>query len=159
MERESTGSSFDTSIFQDVTKSMDSLRTTLSVAGVKIPQYDSFNDVFEFLAEYELVTTGLEDHQKIVLLGKAFPVKCHRAFYEAELAPLIGQSLPWPHVKRIIVKRFSDTDDQDRHLLRLRELKFDPESNMSLLDYAEDIALIQESLPNSSCSRYVCYIC
>lgn len=136
---QSTSSTLDASLFQDVTKSVDSLRTTLSIAGVKVPRYDSFNDVFEFLAEYELITTGLDDKQRILLLSKAFPVKCYRAFYEAELAPLIDSPKPWREVKKIVIKRFADTDDQDRHLLRLRELKFDPDSDRSLLNYAEEL--------------------
>jgi hypothetical protein len=124
---------------QDVTKSVDSLRTTLSITGVKIPRYDSFSDVFEFLGEYELLTTGLDDKQRILMLAKAFPVKCHRAYYEAELAPLISNPKPWSEVKKLIIKRFADTDDQARHLLRLRELKFDPEEDKSLLDFAEEV--------------------
>lgn len=136
---ESTLPSLEASLFQDVTKSVDSLRTTLSIAGVKVPRYDSFNDVFEFLAEYELITTGLDDKQRILMLAKAFPVTCHRAFYEAELAPLVNNPKPWSQVRKIITKRFADTDDQARHLLRLRELKFDPEADKSLLDFAEEV--------------------
>lgn len=135
---ESTVPTLEASLFQDVTKSVDSLRTTLSITGIKIPRYDSFNDVFEFLAEFDLITTGLDDKQKILMLAKAFPVTCHRAFYEAELAPLVNDPIPWSQVKRITIKRFADTDDQARHLLRLRELKFDLEADKSLLDFAEE---------------------
>lgn len=137
--RQSTASTMDSSIFQDVTRSMDSLRTTLSISGLNIPRFDNFCDVFEFIAEYEMVTTGLDDHQKIILLAKAFPIKCHRAFYEAELSPLVSQSVPWLEAKRIIINRFADTDDRDRHLARLRELRFDHESGKSLLDYVEEL--------------------
>lgn len=132
-------STLDASVFQNVTKSVDSLRTTLSITGINVPRFDTFNDVFEFLAEYELITTGLDESQKILMLAKAFPVKCHRAFYEAELAPLVKRPKPWSEVKNVIVDRFADTNVQARHLVRLRELKFDPESDKSLLDFVEEV--------------------
>lgn len=126
-------------IFNDVSRSMDSLRTQISITGLKIPRFDAFRNVFEFLAEYELITTGLEEKQKILLLAKAFPHGCHRAYYESNLAPLLDSLEPWSSVKGKIIKRFADSDGQNRHLLKLRELTYNPESSGSLLDYVEEM--------------------
>lgn len=131
-----------TTVFNNVTRSMDSLRTQISISGLKIPRFDSFNNVFEFLTEYELITTGLDDKQKILLLAKAFPPGCHRSYYESDLAPLAKINVTWSHAKDMIVKRFADSDDRSRHLVKLREISYDPESSSSLLDYVEDVFLL-----------------
>lgn len=129
----------DNSYLQDVTKSVDLLCSQMSITNVVVPRFTNFNDVFDFLTEYEMATTSLSETQKNMLLAKAFPPGRHRSWYETDSAPLIDQQKSWSTIKSKIIQRFSDTEDRDRHFVKLREYKFDPEGGQRLLDYVEDL--------------------
>lgn len=149
----------ETSFFQDVTRSVDQLCVQMSLNNVSVPRFSSYNDVFDFLTEFETATTASSDDQKLVLLAKAFPPGRHRAWYETDLAPLIKGNAPWSVVKSKLIARFSDTEDRDRHFVRLRELNFNPESGQKLLDFVEDILYsYKKAYPKNSdaetCVRY-----
>lgn len=105
-----------------------------SVTSIAVPRFDSYSDAYD---QFERVTSSLTDDQKLLVLPKAFPVDCHRSWYGTELAPLIKANKTW--VKSKITERFSATGLEDKHFSRLKELKFDPESDQSLLSYVEDI--------------------
>lgn len=155
-----SNSVMDATIFQDVSRSVDQLCNQMSLVNVKIPRYNSCSDVFEFIAEFETATIGLGDEQRHVLLNKAFPPGCHRPWYETELKPLIEKKSPWQNLKNQIINRFSATEDRDRHIARIRELKFDPDGRQNLLDFVEELlysykkAFPSETSPDS-CIRYV----
>lgn len=134
--RFSLGSSIlDASTLQDVTRSVGSL----CISNVNVPRFDLFSDVLDFIAEFERLTAGFSDEQCLILLSKAFPINCHRAWFETELAPLIKQPKPWAFVKEIVIRRFGDTDSKDRHFKKIRELRYDPESGKGLLDFVEEM--------------------
>lgn len=150
----------DMSIFQDVSRSVDQLCTQMSINNVIVPRFNPYTDVFDFLTEYEIATTALAEDQKLRLLVRSFPRGHHRSWYETELAPTIKQGTTWANVKDKIIQRFSDTEDRDRHFLKLRELSFDPESGHRLLDFVEDIIYsYQKAYPSSAdqeaCVKYV----
>lgn len=128
----------DASTFFDVSRSVDQLCTQLSLSNVNVPKFNG-SEIFDFIAEYELATTTLTDEQKLILLAKAFPTSRYKSWFEDELKPLIERKSSWANVKKKLIERFSDTEDNDRHLIRLRELKFNPETGQRLLDFVEDL--------------------
>lgn len=129
----------DKSIFDDMSRSVSRICDQMSLVNVNVPRFSSFKDVFDFLTEFETITSTHSDEQKLVLLTKAFPPGKHRAWFETELKPLIKEQKPWKDVKDVVIKRFSETENRDRHFLRLRELKFNPNGDQRLLDFVEDI--------------------
>lgn len=129
----------DQTMFQDMSRSVSQICNHMTLANVNVPRFNSFNDVFDFLAEFEAVTSTNSDDQKVILLTKAFPPGRHRSWFETELLPLIDGQKPWKDVKDKIIQRFSETEDKDRHFLRLRELKYNPNGDQRLLDFVEDL--------------------
>ena len=142
-----------------VTESVDRLVNHLSVNNIQPPRFDAFKDVHDFLVQFEKITLALDDAQKLLVLPKAFPVDCHRSWYETELLPLIESEPSWPSVKKAIVSRFSSSDEQDKHFARLRDLKYDPDSNKSLLSYIEDVIYsYKRAHPNDSVINTIKYV-
>lgn len=143
---------YDASALLDVSRSVDELRTQISIDKTKVPRSDAFKDVFDFLNEFEASTSKLNDSQRPQLLSQVFPVGCYRPWFETELRPLIGGGTKWPEAKRKIIERFSETEDQDFHFRRLRELKFDPEEGKSLLSFIEEVIYsYQRAHPKGVC--------
>lgn len=130
----------ETTITADMSRCLDQFCTQMSMNNVAVPKHDSCKDIFEFIAEYESATSTLNEDQRRLLLVKAFPVGRSKIWFESELKSLIDEKKPWSTIKTKIIERFSDVEDRDRHLVRLRELKFDPDSNQRLLDFIEDLA-------------------
>lgn len=127
----------DTSVFQEMSKSVDQWCTQWSVTNAKVPTYDSCVDVYDFIGEYEDATTHLSDDQKIKLLNRAFPRNCHRSWYENEIKPITGGK--WSEVKTKIIERFSTHGDVDRHMAKLKNLKYDQDGAKLLIDFVDDI--------------------
>lgn len=132
-------SDIDQTMFQDMSRSVNQLCTHISLSNINVPRYSSSTDVFDFLAEFENITSTHSDEQRLVLLTKAFPPGKHRPWFESELLPLIKSQASWKDVKDKVIKRFSDTEDRDRHFIRLRELKYNPSSDQRLLDFVEEL--------------------
>lgn len=120
-------------------KSISQLCSSQLLANVKIPRFDAYKNVFEFLAEFETATTSLDDEQALPLLSKAFPIGCYRPWYETKLAPVIKAGSTWVTVKKIIIERFSAIADQDRHLRKALNLKYDPDGSQKLMDFIEEL--------------------
>lgn len=134
------GNNEDASSFmQDVTRSVDQLCTQMALANVNIPKFNPTKDVFDFLTEFEMVTSAHTDQQRFTLLAKAFPSGHLRLWYEAEIKPAIVANATWSAVRSKIVNRFSDVEDRDRHFAKLRDLKFDADGSQRLLDFVEDL--------------------
>lgn len=158
-QRQSFGN-FDASIFQDVSRSVDQFCNQMSYANINVPKLSSFSDVFEFISEYETITAAMSDEQRVKLLVKAFPPGKNRAWFETELKPMILTNKGWRDIKTKIVKRFSDTEDKDRHLIRIREMKYEPNNGQRLLDFVEDILYsFKKAFPEENneetCTRFV----
>lgn len=152
--------SIDMSFIQDVSRSVDQLCNQMSINNIVVPRFNPYTDVFDFLSEFEVATTALSEGQKLTLLAKSFPQGHHREWYETELAPLVKGGAPWASVKKKVIERFSDTEDRDRHFLKLRELKYNPDSGHRLLDFVENIAYSYKkayptSLDEEACIRYI----
>lgn len=111
----------------------------MSLTNVIVPRFLSFGDVFDFISEFETATTALTGDQRMILLARAFPPGRYRAWFETELAPLIRSRADWVEAKAKIISRFSDTEDRDRHIRRIRDMKYDPDGGQRLLDFVEDI--------------------
>lgn len=125
-------------MFNDVTRSVDQLCNQMSLANMNIPKLASYDDIHEFLVEYELATTGLSNERQVQLLNRAFHQSRYRAWFETELKPLIKNNESWSTIKNKIVQRFSHKEERDRHFRRLREMKFKPDEG-KLLDYVEEM--------------------
>lgn len=139
----------DSTIVQDISKSVDQLCAHLSVSNVTVPRIDKSKDVFEFISEYEMATATLSDEQRIKLLVKTFPPGRYKAWYEAELVPKIRSLSTWTSIKEAIIKRYADTEDRDRHFRRLQELKFIDNTGQKLFDYVEDLLFsLNKAFPN-----------
>ena len=148
----------ETNNLNDISRSVSQWYSQMSFAHVNIPKFDACSNVYDFLTEYEDATVTLTDEQKATVLNRAFPPGCHRSWYDNELKPLVKASKPWSEIKAAIVSRFSVQEERDRHLARLRELKFDPESHKMLLDFVDDmIYSYKKAYPNDkddeSCIR------
>lgn len=128
---------FDTTSAQEMTKCLGQLCNQLSLSSIKVSRFDTFQDVFEFLNDFEVNTIGLDDEQKLILLNKVFPPGCNRSWFETDLMPKSMST--WTAVREAIVKRFSDSEEKDRHFARIRELKYDPEGSKKLLSFIEDL--------------------
>lgn len=126
-----------------ISESLDRL-CNQSATNILVPRFDAYTDVHDFIAEFSRATSTLSDGQRILVIPKAFPVNCHRAWYETELAPMIRSNRSWAEIKKQIITRFSVTDSQDKHFARLRELKYDQDSDKSLLCYVEDVCYSYE---------------
>lgn len=125
--------------FNDITKSVDQLCHQLSLANIVVPRFDDNRNVFDFLAEFESVTTIVPDEVKALLLRKAFPLDETKAWFKTTLEPAIKEGKPFVDLKKLIIERFSDLGDRDRHFKKLKEAKFDEKSNRRLLDFVEDL--------------------
>lgn len=152
--------SFDMSFIQDVSRSVDQLCNQMSINNIVVPRFNPFTDVFDFLSEFEVATTALSEGQKLTLLAKSFPQGHHREWYETELVPLMKGDASWASVKKKVIERFSDTEDRDRHFLKLRELKYNPDSGHRLLDFVENIAYSYKKaypagIDEEACIRYI----
>lgn len=140
----------DLSMLSDVSRSVDQLCTQMSMVSVKIVPLNTYSDVGDFITEFELVTTGLSDDQKVALLAKAFPPGRYRSWYETDLKPILSSACSWRTAKRMILDRFSETELRDRHVTKLKELKFDPDGDQSLLEFVDDMAYsYMKALPDS----------
>lgn len=123
-----------------MTKSLSQLCNQVSFANIKIPRIDAFKDVFDFIAEFESLSSALDDAQRVKLIHRAFPPGCHRPWFETELAPLMSlATTTWSDIRRAIIKRFSTKGEGDRHIFKLRELTYDPDGGQSLLDFFEEM--------------------
>lgn len=131
--------SFEALSLSDLTQSVDRFVNHISINNVTIPRFNEYSDVFDFITEFELATATLTEEQKMALLVKAFPPGHNRAWFETDLKPLIEAKKPWKDARTKIIGRFSETADSDRHLRRLRELKYEPKEGTRLLDFVEDM--------------------
>lgn len=145
----------------EVSRCIDQLCTQMSINNVTVPKFVAGSDIFDYLAEYEAATSTLTEDQRRSLLVKAFPVGRMKVWFDNELKPMIDTKKPWLDIKAKIVERFSDVEDRDRHLLRLREAKYDSDGNQRLLDFIEDLAYShRKAYPNvpidhESCIRFI----
>lgn len=150
---------FDTSSAQEMTKCLGQLCNQVSLSNIKVPRIDSFKDVFDFLGEFESITTGLDDSQKSLLINKAFPLGCNRSWFETELAPHVKKGSSWAEIRSLIIKRFSASEEKDRHFIKLRELSFDPEGDKSLLSFIDDLLYsLKRAFSSQEESSHVRYI-
>lgn len=128
----------DSTIFDDVTKSVNQLCHLLSLSNINVPSMSAYSDCYDFLVEFETATATLTDEQKVKLLVKSFPTGRYRAWFDTDLSPAIDKGESWLSIRNRIIKRFSDTEDRVRHFVRLRELKYVPEQT-KLIDFIEDL--------------------
>ena len=146
----------DQTSFAEISKSVDQLFNHLSIANINVPRFDATKDVFDFLAEFEATTSIINDDQRPKLLLKAFPFDRTKAWFECELKPAIIAGKSWDSIKKKIIQRFSDTEDRDRHFVKLREAKFNPDSGQRLLDYIEDLIYSYKKAHSSGYSEEAC---
>lgn len=118
---------------------MDQLYEHLKYGNVNVPRFHRNVDVFEFLSEFETATSGATDDQKRKLLAKSFIQSQFRPWYETDLKSDIEIGMPWSSIKSKIIERFSFDEACDRYLTRLREMKYDPSSAVTLLEFIEDL--------------------
>lgn len=144
----------------DMTRSASQWYNQMSISNINVPKFSSTKDVYDFIIEYEDVTATLADEQRPKLLNKAFRPGDHSSWFEIELKPAIDEGKPWSHIKSKIIDRFSIQGDRDRHFTRLRELKFNPDSQRMLLDFVDDMLYSYKRAYNSdfneeSCIRFI----
>jgi hypothetical protein len=150
----------ETNSLNEISRSVSQWYSQMSFAHVNVPRFNSCANVHDFLAEYDDATITLTDEQKVSLLNRAFPPGCHRSWYDNELKPLIMDSKPWGTIRKKILDRFSMQEDRDRHLAKLRELKFAPDGNKMLLDFVDDLIYsYRKAYPNEKsnepCIRWI----
>lgn len=131
----------NTSAFGDVTKSISQLCNQVSLINIKVPKFAACSDVFEFINLFETATVTFGDEQKRLLLNKAFPPGKHRSWFESDLEPILMAETDWSEVKKVLIARFSDAGDRDRHFERLLAMKFNPSGDQGLLEFVEDMSL------------------
>lgn len=131
----------ESTAFDELSKSVGQICTQFSFANLQVPRIDTFNDVHNFLAEFELATIHLTDEQRLNVLPKSFPPGRYSAWYKKTLASYkeADKTVDWKSFKKDIIKRYSASETRDRHLLRLKELKFNDDGTSKLYDFVEDI--------------------
>lgn len=127
----------ESTFIEDVSRSVSQLCTQWSIANVNVPNFSSFKDVFEFIKGYEATTIGLSEEQRPKLLIKAFMPDQYQPWFESELGPRIAAGARWSDLKRILIERFANVSEQERHIDKLRALEFRPEAGQKLLDFVE----------------------
>lgn len=123
----------------ELSKCADQICTTLSMNNINVPRIDHFKDIFTWLNEYELATATLPEECRFKMLVKAFPPGRYQSWFEKTLQPSIRMNVSWKAIKSIIIQRYSDTEDRDRHFRRLQEMKFVDSGQEKLFDYVEDL--------------------
>lgn len=103
-----------------------------------VPRVDAYNDIFDFITEFETITATLPAEEQVKLLVKAFPPGRLRNYYDKEIKPYVLSS-DWTSIKHKIISYYSDTEDKDRHLKRLQSMSFDVGGQRKLFDYVEDL--------------------
>lgn len=132
----------------DLSRSVDQICTTLSLSNIVVPRIDKIDNVFDFINEFEMVTATLPEDTRLKLLVKAFPPGRHQAWFNKDLKRAVDDSKPWSDIKRIIIERYSDIEDRDRHLLKLQEMKFVDKNQNKLFEHVEDLILsFEKALP------------
>lgn len=126
------------SVLGELSKTVEQFCSQFSLSNAIVPRFDSHNDVFTFITEYETATATLPEDQKKKLLVKSFPSGRLNAWYKEEIIPLVN-TITWEAVKNKIIERFSDIEDRDRHVLRLESLKFNQDGSVKLYDYIEEL--------------------
>lgn len=129
----------ETTNMVDVSRSVEQLSTQMTYVNVNVPKFDDCKDVYEFLNEFDLITGVFGTEQKLCLLAKAFKRGRAKYWFENDLQPLINKGEPWSIIRDKIIERFADTEDQERHFTRYKELTFDPTKGKRLLDFVEEI--------------------
>lgn len=138
----------DSTMINDMTKSVDQWVSQLSLANTTIPKIDESN-VFEFINEFERVTVMLPEDKKCQLLVKAFPPGRQMAWYEKHISPLKLTPNAWKLTKQKLIEKYSDTTDRDRHFSRLKNLKFVDNGLRRLSDHVEDLLYsFERAFPN-----------
>lgn len=128
-----------TTLAIELSKTVNALRNSLAIANIQVPKFDEGIGIYEFIANYENITSTLDDELKVALISKSFPPGTLTAWYRTELEPLIKASSSWFSIKEKLIERFSKAKDNDRHLARLKNLTFSPESDKKLLNYIEEM--------------------
>lgn len=152
---------FDMSIENlDISRSVDQLCTQMLMANIKITPFANYVDVYDFIAEFELNTTGVSDEQRLILIAKAFPPGKHRSWFEVKIKPVIQRHGSWGEAKKLLISRFGDSEDRDKYFARLKELKFDENNGQSLMEFIDDLSFaFKKSFPgqqdDSSLIRYL----
>lgn len=91
------------------------------------------------IGEYEDGTIHLPLEWKTILLNRSSPQGFYRSFYENELKPMVKANKPWDDITKKIIDRFSLQGDRNRHIVRLKELTFDPNWNKALQEFVDDV--------------------
>lgn len=152
-------SAMDSTLLQDVTRSVDQLCSQMSINNINVPRIDHTRDVYEFINEYEVATATLPESSKVKLLVKAFPPGRFRDWYE-DMIKTASITSTWKDYKQLIIKRYANDEDQDRHLRKLQEMKFVDNSQQKLFDYVEELLFcfkkaFPEITDNKTKIRYV----
>lgn len=129
----------DTTILADITKSVDQLCTQMSLTNIQVPRLNTFEDVFEFINEFEMATATLPDDQRVKLLVKAFPPGRYQNWYDTTIKPLVDSNSSWSAIKPKITQRFAVNEDRDRHFSKLQRMKFADDGSVKLYDYIEEL--------------------
>lgn len=123
---------------QEVNRSINQLVSHLSTMNLTVPRVDAYNDIFDFITEFESITATLPAEEQIKLLVKSFPPGRLRNYYDTHIKPDAVTS-DWKTIKQKIIDYYSDTEDRDRHLKRLQGMSFDISGQRKLFDYVEDL--------------------
>lgn len=143
---------------QDVSRSMDQLLMHLTMTNLVVPKIDAYDNIFEFMAEFEKVTEMLPDNQKGKMLARAFPTGRYTSWYLANIKPIIITA-SWETIKNKVIERYADIEDEDRHLKRVDTLKFDPNGKGKLYDFVEEFLLsLVKALPHENEETKIRYI-
>ena len=128
---------WDTTTTQQFCQALGQLCGLQSMNSIKVPSYDSYSDPYQFIIDFEDITSAFTDEQRALLVQKSFIHGSHNSWFELTLLPLIQAKSSWVKVKIAIVERFSDVKHDERHFITLRELRFVPEEKRSLLSFIE----------------------
>lgn len=115
-----------------------------AIVNTPVPRYVAGSDIYDFLAEYEMATAGFDEDTRKGLLTKAFPPGQLHLWFEKRIEPLLNSS-SYKELRKKIINRFATSVDTDRHFIKFREMKFNPETGQKLYDFVEALFFTYEA--------------
>lgn len=136
------GSQFSTSenLLNQTLQRLDSTleqQTATAVTGLKLPNFSGSNgeDIYEFLNKFKLATFALSEKHKCLAINKCL-LGTANTWAKSKIKKHIIEA-QWKSIKTALIERFGPADPNLRKREKLSKLKFESNSNLTLLGYVE----------------------
>lgn len=126
----------------DMSRAIEKAGCRIAYSNISVPRFEDFNDVGDFVRQFEITTNQLDEETRCDLLAKAFVPGRGKNWYESDLEPLLAAKKDWNTARKLIIERFSDAQDEINYFSKLRNASYEPNSGKKLLDFVEEIVCL-----------------